>query len=153
MKQLLFLLLCICVVSCTDLQEKKDQAKLLNAEIETLNAQYENQAARVNQLQSDLNDYQYEIEEASNTLNAYKAGRTPQYIVQFKLKQSHFSLDLSQHTKDVLNAIEFELPVSKEFYESIGIGTQVVDEFRVGSLLLKGSIGDWHMTVVNKKIR
>ena len=70
-----------------------------------------------------------------------------------RLKQSHFSIDLMKHTKDDMNAIEFELPVSKEFYDKVKNGTNIVDDFRTGSFILNGSFGDWKMKVIKKEIR
>jgi hypothetical protein len=54
--------------------------------------------------------------------------------------------------KDAMNAIEFELPVDKEFYDNLTIGSEIVDNFRVGSLVMYGSFGSWKMSVVNKQI-
>jgi hypothetical protein len=86
-------------------------------------------------------------------LGLYKDGKQPQYILKLKLKQSHFSLDISDHVKDAMNAIEFEMPVSKEFYASVNENTEIIDEFRFGSFVLNGSYGDWEMTVEGKEIR
>ena len=41
----------------------------------------------------------------------------------------------------------------KSFYDSVVVGSEIVDSFRVGSLLLSGSLGDWEMTVEDKEIR
>jgi PBP1b-binding outer membrane lipoprotein LpoB len=89
-------------------------------------------------------------------VQALKTGslaKGPKYILKIKLKQSHFSLSIKKHIKDAVNAIEFELPVDKEFYDSVSEGTELVDKFRFGSLVLSGSFGDWEMTVKDKEIR
>jgi hypothetical protein len=86
-------------------------------------------------------------------LNIYDQGRTPQYILKIRLKQSHTSLDIGEHMKDAMNAIEFELPVDKNFYNEVEEGTEIVDEFRTGSFILDGSLGSWKMTVRGKEIR
>lgn len=52
-----------------------------------------------------------------------------------------------------MNAIDFEIPVDKDFYNSVSIGTDIVDEFRTGSFVLKGSFGSWEMSVKGKEIR
>lgn len=80
-------------------------------------------------------------------------GRTPKYILKLHLKQSHFSLSIKKHIADAVNAIDFEMPVDKEFYDSVKVGSEIVDEFRAGSFFLKGSFGDWEMTVKDKEIR
>ncbi|PWK26848.1 hypothetical protein LV89_02054 [Arcicella aurantiaca] len=89
-------------------------------------------------------------------VQALKTGGTakgPKYILKIKLKQSHFSLSIKKHIKDAVNAIEFELPVDKEFFDSVSEGTELVDNFRFGSMVLYGSFGDWEMTVKDKEIR
>jgi hypothetical protein len=89
-------------------------------------------------------------------VQALKTGGTskgPKYILKIKLKQSHFSLSIKKHIKDAVNAIEFELPVDKEFFDSVSRGTELVDNFRFGSMILYGSFGDWEMTVKDKEIR
>lgn len=77
----------------------------------------------------------------------------PKYILKIRLKQSHFSLSIKKHIKDAVNAIEFELPVDKEFFDSVSEGTELVDKFRFGSMVLYGSFGDWEMTVKDKEVR
>ena len=91
-------------------------------------------------------------------LNALKsgggiAGKPPKYILKLRLKQAHFSLSISKHIKDAVNAIDFEMPVDKEFYDSVSKGTEIIDKFRFGSFVLGGSFGDWEMTVKGKEVR
>lgn len=80
-------------------------------------------------------------------------GKQPKYIIKFRLKQSHLSLSIKTHIKDEMNAIEFDLPVDKEFYNKVDVGDEVVDEFRAGSFIMNGSFGDWEMTVIKKHIK
>ena len=89
-------------------------------------------------------------------LNALKAGgssKPPKYILKLRLKQAHFSLSIKKHIKDAVNAIDFEMPVDKEFYDSVSNGTEIIDKFRFGSFVLGGSFGDWEMTVKGKEVR
>ncbi|MEA5138014.1 hypothetical protein [Arcicella rigui] len=89
-------------------------------------------------------------------LEALKAGgvaKSPKYILKIRLKQSHFSLSIKKHIKDAVNAVEFELPVDKEFFDSVSEGTELVEKFRFGSFFLYGSFGDWKMTVKGKEVR
>lgn len=92
------------------------------------------------------------VEEELKIANIYLSGKEPKYILRLKLKQSHFSLDISKHIKDGMNAIEFEIAVDKEYYQAHQIGNQVIDKFRAGSAVLYGSFGNWKMTVVSKRI-
>ena len=75
------------------------------------------------------------------------------YIVKFKVKQSHLSLDISNHVKDAMNSLEFEIPVSKTFYDSVEKGDTIDDSFRMGSFLMKGSFGSWKVKVADKYIQ
>lgn len=77
----------------------------------------------------------------------------PKYMLKLRLKQSHLSLSIKKHIKDAVNAIEFELPVDKEFYDSVSEGTEIIDKFRFGSMVLYGSLGDWEMTVKEKYVK
>ncbi len=148
-KLLIVLVLALSLVSC---DEKGD----LQKEIAQLKSQRDNLIDINSELQSIKTARENEIESLSKdvtTLNIYKQGRTPKYVLKLKLKQSHISLSITKHIKDSMNAIEFEMPVDKEFYDNVNVGSEIVDSFRVGSLLLSGSLGDWRMTVVDKEIR
>lgn len=75
------------------------------------------------------------------------------YIVTLHIKQSHVTLSLKTYAKDKLNAIDVEVPVDKEFYDSVEIDTVIDDSFRTGSMILNGSFGSWDITVAKKEIR
>lgn len=92
------------------------------------------------------------LEAKLKILNIYASGKTPRYILKLHLKQSHV-LSVSKMIKDAMNAIDFEIPVDKDFYDQVQIGTAIVDKFRSGSLWMEGSFGNWEMTVRGKEIR
>ena len=75
------------------------------------------------------------------------------YIVEFEIKQSHFTLDISEHLKDSINKLTFEVPVDKDYYNKVYVGQEITDSFRMGSLVMKGSIGKWKIAVKNKYIK
>ena len=75
------------------------------------------------------------------------------YVIAFNIKQSHFSLDLGEHLKDAMNDISIEIPVDKEYYDSVEVGDVIDDSFRMGSFIWKGSFGNWKVTVESKDIR
>lgn len=75
------------------------------------------------------------------------------YIVEFEIKQSHFTLDISEHLKDSINKLTFEVPVDKDYYNKVRVGQEITDSFRMGSFVMKGSIGKWKITVKNKHIK
>ena len=78
---------------------------------------------------------------------------TEVYVVVINISQSHFTLDLEEHMKDVMNDVDITIPVSKEFYDSVNKGTVIDDSFRMGSFIAKGSIGNWDIIVKDKYIQ
>ena len=75
------------------------------------------------------------------------------YVITFNIKQTHFTLDIGEHLKDAMNDISIEIPVDKEYYDSVEVGDVIDDSFRVGSFIWKGSFGNWKITVESKDIR
>ena len=89
-------------------------------------------------------------------VRALKSGTSAKpikYILKIRLKQANFTLNIKKHIQNAVNSIDFEIPVDKEFYDSVSKGTEIIDDFRFGSLILSGSFGDWEMTVKDKEIR
>ncbi len=102
---------------------------------------------------AELERLQKENADLKAQLQALTANAKPKYILKIRLKQSNFSLSIKKHIKNAINAVDFELPVDKDFYDSVSEGTEIVDKFRFGSFVLYGSFGDWEMTVRGKEIR
>ena len=75
------------------------------------------------------------------------------YVITFNIKQTHFTLDIGEHLKDAMNDISIEIPVDKEYYDSVEVGDTIDDSFRVGSFIWKGSFGNWKVTVESKDIQ
>lgn len=74
------------------------------------------------------------------------------YIMKLNISQSHFSLDISTHLKDAMNAIDIYIEVSEDYYNKHNIGDTLADDFRVGSAVFKGSYGSWQVKVADKQI-
>lgn len=152
MKNLIFLFIVIfslTVVSCETEDSLKMQIQELKAEKSKLIQDIDN----LYSVQKEKTDSVDKLDNELKVLNIYKSGKTPKYILTLKLKQSHFSLDVGKHIKDAANAIEFDLPVDKEFYDKVKVGTDLVDDFRVGSFIMNGSFGSWKMKVIKKQIK
>lgn len=133
-----------------------ENSRDIQMEIDMLNNERSNLKIDIDQLENEMTTNKAEIEyqtEKLKELNIYTSGRSPKYVIKIQLKQSHFTVDVSEHIKDAMNVAYFELPVDKEFYNSVEIGTQLTNNFRVGSLLLRGSIGNWNMTIIGKTIK
>ena len=75
------------------------------------------------------------------------------YVITFNIKQTHFTLDIGEHLKDTMNDISIEIPVDKEYYDSVEVGDVIDDSFRMGSFIWKGSFGNWKVAVESKDIR
>lgn len=135
--------LCSCCVlgGCTPKEDK------LNSDIIKLET-------RVVDLKSEIEDLKTEKDALTNEITDVKIENgTAKYIVTFNIKQSHFTLDISQHLKDSLNDISIQIPVDKEYYDSVEVGDVVADDFRVGSLIFKGSFGNWDVRIEDKVIQ
>lgn len=119
----------------------QEHVKKYNAEIRKLT----NERLK---LHSDISKLRKEIKLAQAEVDG-----TISYLVTLELKQSHFSLNPAKHIKDAMNAVEFTIPVSKDFYNELKEGEKMLEEFRGGSFWTEGSFGDWNVTVVKKEIK
>ena len=117
-----------------------DNREYLQSEIDALNAE-------ITQLESQRDSLKNEI------VDIKVENGTAKYVVTFNIKQSHFTLDIGQHLKDEMNDICIQIPVDKEYYDSIKVGDTIADDFRMGSLIMKGSFGNWDVTVEDKEIQ
>jgi chromosome segregation ATPase len=126
------------------INELNDKVFNLKDEIIRLKAEYNSLPQNeLIQLNSSIESKKSELANIQNNIATNKAeleeNPKHRYVIKFELKQSRFSLDIGQHMKDSMNAAEFELPVDKEFYDSVHVGQELVDKFRTGSLLINGS--------------
>lgn len=77
---------------------------------------------------------------------------TAKYIMKINIAQSHVTLSISEHLKDQMNDINIYIEVSEEFYNKYQIGDTIADDFRIGSMIFKGSFGNWKVKVSDKQI-
>ena len=145
----LYAMLAVVLSSCesqqdvqNDIERLKNERTIIQQDVQSLSNSKFNRQKEVALLDEKLKE-----------LEIYNSGRTPHYILKIRLKQSRVSLDIGKHIKDGMNAIEFELPVDKDFYNSVNVGTKITDEFRTGSFILNGSFSSWDMTVKGKVVR
>lgn len=138
MKKKLLLIIAVIGLSAS-LSGCGDNRELLQNEINALNAE-------IIQLENQRESLKNEIA----TIKVENG--TAKYVVTFNIKQSHFTLDIGQHIKDEMNDISIQIPVDKEYFDSINVGDTIADDFRLGSFIMKGSFGNWDVTVENKEI-
>ncbi|MBO5828818.1 MAG: hypothetical protein J6R59_10275 [Paludibacteraceae bacterium] len=123
-------------------------------EEETLNSNIVELEARVSELKSEISNLEAERNTLANEITDIKIENgTAKYVITFNIKQSHFTLDIGQHLKDEMNDISIQIPVDKEYYDSVEVGDTIADDFRMGSLIFKGSFGSWDVTVEDKSIQ
>lgn len=75
------------------------------------------------------------------------------YIVKFEATQKNFIISDANFFKDSLNKLEFEIPVSKEFYEFVEKEDILDDSFKMGSYSLNGSFDIWELKVIDKYLK
>lgn len=90
--------------------------------------------------------------EVANVEQGEKTTDNNEYILTIRVKQDHLSLDLNKHAKDIINAFEFDIPVDKEYYDSVSKGDVLNNDFRGGSFLTAGTVGKWDVSIEDKSI-
>jgi hypothetical protein len=145
---LLLLVISLTLFSCenkgdvqTDIDNLREERTKLENEVNTKNN-------TINQLNETIDSKNETLKE----MDIYLDGSKPLYILSIELSQSHFTLDITEHVKDAMNAIEFDIPVDKDFYDEVKIGDEILDDFRMGSFIMNGSFGDWEMEVTHKRM-
>lgn len=144
MKKVVIMFISLCLVVCSMVGCSKE--KELSANI-----------IKLEKMASELEEDVYNLEAQKimleNEIRDIKIqSNTAKYIVTLNIKQSHFTLDLGQHLKDEMNDISIQIPVDKEYFDSVNVGDTIADDFRMGSLIFKGSFGNWKVTVQAKEI-
>lgn len=140
-KILTFIIALACLVSCyTD----KDKAQL-QRECNSL-------VTEVSELKGEKDNLIHELSELRTERKAYVYGHEPRYIVKFKIKQGTFTIDPFEHIKNEMNAIEVEVPVTKDYYNKLSVGQDLTDAFKWGSLVMNGDFSTLHMRVTGKRI-
>ncbi len=134
----ILLSLLICVSLCACAAEPSEES--LNSNIEALNSEIASLEAERNALENEVIDTKVEK-------------GTAKYVITFNIRQVHYSLDISEHFKDMANDVSLQVPVDKEYYDSVKVGDVIDDSFRMGSFVFKGSFGSWKITVKDKSIQ
>ena len=78
-----------------------------------------------------------------------KATRTV-YMVEIDIRNSSFSLSIGKHIRNAFNAMQMEIPVDKEFYDSVRPGEEIASSFKTASFVMKGSLSSIKVTCVRK---
>lgn len=109
---------------------------------------------KITELKTQINELEIEKKNLEENVSSIKVDKgVAKYVVTLEIKQTHYTLDLEQHLKDEMNEITIQIPVDKEYYDSVSVGTVIDDSFRMGSMIMKGSFGKWKVTVKDKSIQ
>lgn len=109
---------------------------------------------KITELKTQINELEIEKKNLEENVSSVKVDKgVAKYVVTLEIKQTHYTLDLEQHLKDEMNEITIQIPVDKEYYDSVSVGTVIDDSFRMGSMIMKGSFGKWKVTVKDKSIQ
>lgn len=109
---------------------------------------------QISELENKKSELENKVSELENTaVEKKEENGIAKYVLTLEIKQSHFSLDISEHLKDSMNAIEIQIPVDKEYYDSVEVGQNIADEFRMGSFIFKGTYGNFKVSVISKEIQ
>lgn len=144
MRKIVIMFVSLCLVACAMTGCSKEKELSVNiVKLEKM----------VSELEDDVHNLEAQKRMFENEIRDIKIqSNTAKYIVTLNIKQSHFTLDLGQHMKDEMNDISIQIPVDKEYFDSINVGDTIADDFRMGSLIFKGSFGNWKVTVQAKEI-
>lgn len=145
MKRIIMIAMALCI--CVSLVGCATEEEVLNSNIAELET-------RVSELESEISNLEAERIALTNEITDIKIENgTAKYVVTFNIKQTHFTFDIGQHLKDAMNDISIQIPVDKEYYDSVEVGDTIADDFRMGSFIFKGSFGSWDITVEDKSIQ
>lgn len=145
MKKLVSILLVIIMIfTLCGCGSEPDEA--LKAEIARLEIEKSEINTQIDALESELSALKQEV------VNTKIETGNAKYILTINIRQTHFTLDIGQHLKDAMNDISIQIPVDKEYFDSLEIGDVIDDSFRMGSFIFKGSFGNWKVTVEDKDI-
>ena len=114
---------------------------------EVLEHQIAELKTQINKLEAEKNDLETNVSQIKVEKGVAR------YIVVIEIKQEHHILDFTNNIKDEMNAITIDIPVDKEYYDGVSVGTVIDDSFRTGSMVVSGSFGRWKITVKDKKIQ
>lgn len=153
-KTLLIIIMILNIILSVYLGIKVSQYKILSEDdkkyIETIKQLKQEQSNVENQISDkkiELNNINKKIQYQEKVLTG-----NAKYIMKINISQSHLTLDITEHLKDSMNDIDIYIEVSKEFYDKYNVGDTIAYDFRVGSMILKGSFGNWEVKVSDKQI-
>lgn len=71
------------------------------------------------------------------------------YLMTFKVHQTTYTLNPFEHIKNVMNDVQFEVPVDEVYYN--GGTSNVSGDFKLGSFVFNGDFSKLNVSVVGKR--
>jgi len=106
------------------------------------------------ELSKEIEALKAERESLKNEIIGIKEDNgTAQYVITLEVTQKHYNLNIGDHIKDSINSLKLEIPVEKEFYDSVAVGDKLSENLKDGSLIITGSFEKWKISVIDKKIK
>ena len=146
-----FIVLALIAIMSVSCYTSEDQ-KMLQQECKSLTFEKQQLQGQVSSLRDRVNSLNTQVHDLNLQKSSLETGREIKYIVKFKIKQGTFTLDIFEHAKNEMNAIEIEIPVNKDYYSKLSIGQDITDAFKWGSLVVNGDFSTLHMKVVGKRM-
>lgn len=146
-----FLFLAVLLVSCSpshienDIKELKQERAALRREKQALVDFNDNMRSSKSKLEKEVALLRAEK-------GAHVNGREPKYIITLEIKQSTFTLDIGEHIKNDINKVKMDIPVSRDFFDSVYTGTEINKSFKYGSLLFNGDFSELKVKIIGKRI-
>lgn len=151
---ILIVLIMINVVLGITLGVKNNKYKILSEDdkkyietIKQLKQEENNLNIQISNKNNELSNINNKINQQNKVLDG-----TAKYIMKLNISQTHFTLSPSEHLKDAMNDIDIYIEVSEEYYNKYNVGDTIADDFRFGSMIFKGSFGNWKVKVTDKQI-
>lgn len=134
------------------------EQKYTQEEYAELKQNYEIYENNLNYLKQEIKKGEEDIaslHEKRNELLAeidFAKGKTV-YFIKVEMSKTSYTLSISQHVSDAMNAVELEIPVDKDFYDSVTVGQSLSESFNSGSFLLKGKFSSHNVKIISKYSR
>lgn len=146
-----FLFLAVLLVSCSpshienDIKELKQERAALRREKQAL-------VDFNNNMHSSKSKLKEEVALLRAEKGALVNGREPKYIITLEIKQGTFTLDIGEHIKNDINKVKMDIPVSRDFFDSVYTGTEISKSFKYGSLFFNGDFSELKVKIIGKRI-
>lgn len=153
-KYILTIVIIINIILAIGLGIRNSQYKILSEDDKKYITKIEELRKEQSEIESQISIKNNELTEVEKQIEEKKkiADGSAKYIMKINIAQSHFTLDIEEHLKDSMNDIDLYIEVSEEYYNKYNVGDTIADDFRVGSLIFKGSFGNWEIKVTEKQI-